>query len=85
MYGLRCGYGAVVDGQGGPRAAGSSGLDAVGRKARSTPRADQLNRGDVPIRLTLAPPWGVFDVGKTRPEGRAVERFCLPTVSRGRS
>lgn len=48
VWTVRCGYGAVVDGQGGPRVAGSSGLDAVGRKTRLTPRADQLNRGDAP-------------------------------------
>lgn len=54
VWTVRCGYGAVVDGQGGPRVAGSSGLDAVGRKTRLTPTADQLNRGDAPILLTLA-------------------------------
>lgn len=66
---IRCGYGAVVDGQGGPRVAGSSGLDAVDRRMRLTPRADQLNRGDAPMRLTLASPSRVFDVGQRGLEG----------------
>lgn len=69
MYGVRCGYGAVRWWTGRVAhvlAAGSSGLDAVGRKTRLTPRADQLNRGDVPIRLTLASSWEVFDVGERR-------------------
>lgn len=63
VWTVRCGYGAVVDGQGGPRVAGSSGLDAVGRKTRLTPRTDQLSRGDAPIRLTLGSTWSEFDVG----------------------
>lgn len=55
----RYGAGTVrwVDGQGGPRVAGSSGLDAVDRRMRLTPRADQLNRGNAPMRLTLASPF----------------------------
>lgn len=86
VWPVRCGYGAVVDGQGGPRVAGSSGLDAVGRKTRLTPRADQLNRGDAPVPLTLASTERrVRRQGRGRDlEGRAVGRFCLPKCRRGR-
>lgn len=80
---VRCGYGAVV------RVAhvlpAPAVFDVVNRRMRLTPRADQLNRGDAPMRLTLAFPLEVFDVGRRCLEGLTVGRFCLPKCREGRT